>query len=349
MISELQKQTGTNALQVSSLAGIGYHRLLRWRKRASTGEPVLASPGPKKVGPLPLHEIKAMVADLRHRRRRTFGTVALYQHARHGISRRELARLVAQERGAQYRARRQVFKRVVWHRPNLAWTMDATELGKDSGGQRLYAHQTQDLASRYGFKSMLSLASKGKPLAAHLRRLIEAYGAPLFMKRDNGSPFNCQEVDDVLAEHLVIPLNSPAYYPQYNGAVEKGIREVKVALGEVLAPPKRWRPQAVAPYVNAVRVERNSRPRRSLKGRSAAEVYHQQPHATFSKAKRRAIFVWIQAHAKDRLEKMEKIDHRSVSAAWRAAAETWLVCQGLITISETKKVLPYLTKKNVRE
>jgi hypothetical protein len=195
---------------------------------------------------------------------------------------------------------------------------------------------------------MLALASKGKPVADHLRRLIKAHGAPLFLKRDNGSPFNSREVDEVLAEYLILPLNSPGYYPPYNGAVEKGIRDVKEALGEILTLPTRWQPKAVAPYVNAVRVERNSRPRRSLNGRSAAEVYHQQPHATFSKARRRTIFGWIQAHAKDRLAKMGKHDHRSVSAAWRAAAEAWLVCQGLITISTNQKVLPYLSRKSVR-
>ena len=176
MISDLQKQTGIDARQASRHVGIGYRRLLRWRKRASTGEPVLASPGPKKVAPLPLHELWSMVADLRHRRRRTFGTTALQKKTRDAISRRDLAGMVAQERAAQYRARRQVFKRVTWHRPNLAWAIDATDLGKDSHGQRLYAHQTQDLASRYGFESMVALASKGKPVADHLRRLIKAHG-----------------------------------------------------------------------------------------------------------------------------------------------------------------------------
>jgi hypothetical protein len=36
----------------------------------------------------------------------------------------------------------------------------------------------------------------------------------------------------------------------------------------------------------------------------------------------------------------EKIDHRSLNAAWRHDAETWLRCQGLITVSINKKVLP---------
>jgi hypothetical protein len=347
MIADLQKRTGTSALQASGMAGVGYRRFLRWRRRAGTGVPVLALPGPKKTGNLPLDELRSMIEELRHRNRRTLGTTDLYEQTRHAISRRELAALIARERATQWRARRQVFKRITWHRPNLAWAMDATDLGKDSREKRLFAHQTQDLASRYGFQSMLALESKGKPLAEHLRRLIEEHGAPLFLKRDNGSPFNCKAVDAVLAEHAIIPLNSPGYYPRYNGAIEKGIREFKSALGESLPAPTLWRPEAVAPYVNAVRVERNSRHRRSLNGRSATEVYHQQPHATFSKARRHAIFEWMKVHAKDRLEKMGKYDQRSVSAAWRAAAETWLGRQGLITVSVNQKVLPYFSKKSV--
>jgi hypothetical protein len=63
-----------------------------------------------------------------------------------------------------------------------------------------------------------------------------------------------------------------------------------------------------------------------------------------------AIFEWIRVHAKDRIQhQLEKIDQRSVRAAWRRAAETWLRCQGLITVSINQKVLPNLPRKYVRD
>jgi hypothetical protein len=45
-------------------------------------------------------------------------------------------------------------------------------------------------------------------LAAFLEAAFKEHGPPLFFKRDNGSPFNCCEVDQVLARHWVLPLNS---------------------------------------------------------------------------------------------------------------------------------------------
>jgi len=69
-------------------------------------------------------------------------------------------------------------------------------------------------------------------VAEHLEKLFRRHGPPLFLKRDNGSPLNAAEVDAVLADYGVIPLNSPAYYPRYNGAMEKSIRDFKAALAK---------------------------------------------------------------------------------------------------------------------
>jgi hypothetical protein len=92
----------------------------------------------------------------------------------------------------------------------------------------------------------------------------------------------------------------------------------------------------------------NCQPRRVLHQHTACEAYHHQPHAHYTKRERLAIFEWIRIHAKDRIQQLEKIDQRSVRAAWRRAAETWLRCQGLITVSINPKVLPNLPRKYVR-
>ena len=126
--------------------------------------------------------------------------------------------------------RRQVSKRVSWKEPNIAWAIDATERGQDENGTRLYVHAVQDLCTRYRFTPLVAVESKGEAVAAHPSKAsLGRHGAPLFLKRDNGSPLNHAAVDRVLAENGVIPLNSPAYYPKYNGAVEKGIRDLKDA------------------------------------------------------------------------------------------------------------------------
>jgi transposase InsO family protein len=331
MIKVLQQQSHLSAHAASEALGLGYRQLLRWQERTKAGAPALVPPGPKKTGPLPLAAVRAEVEALRHHPHRSEGTGALYQKHQGVISRRELARLVAEERGHREQARRRLHRRVTWHVPNVAWAIDATERGRDRQGRKLFVHAVQDLCSRYRFAPLLALESKGPAVAEHLDKLFRRHGAPLFLKRDNGSPLNAAEVDAVLAEHGVIPLNSPAHYPRYNGAIEKGIREVQEALGACLVPrPVRWQPAALLPYVVAVQ-------------------HQHQPHAHYTKRERLAIFEWIRIHAKDRIHQLEKIDQRSVRAAWRRAAETWLRCQGLITVSINQKVLPNLPLKYVHD
>jgi len=349
MIKILQQQSGLSTRETSGALGLSYRRLLRWQQRTGAGAPALVSPGPKKSGPLPLETVRADVAALRHHRRRSDGTVAMYERYQGVISRRALAQLVSEERGKQEQQRRRLYRRVEWHVPNVAWAIDATERGRDRKGRKLFVHAVQDLCSRYRFAPLVALESKGPAVAEHLEKLFRRHGPPLFLKRDNGSPLNAAEVDAVLADYGVIPLNSPAYYPRYNGAIEKGIREMQEALGTCLARPVQWRPEALQPYVVAVNHALNCKPRRVLHQHTACETYHHQPHAHFAKRERLAIFEWIRVHANDRINQQEKIDQRSVRAAWRRATETWLRCQGLITVSINQKVLPNLPRKYVRD
>ncbi len=340
MVKDLQATTGASARALRPALGLDARRLRRWQQRVEAGQPVLRRPGPPKSGPLPLAELRHDIEQLRHVRKRTHGTLALQERYRPVISRRDLAQLVATERAARTLARHQRGRRVQWHEPNLVWAIDATERGADEHGRKLQVHAVQDLCSRYRFAPLVAVESKGTAVARHLAGLFRKHGAPLFLKRDNGSPLNHAAVDAVLAAHGVIPLNSPVHYPKYNGAVEKGIRDMKAALGECLPRARRWQPTQLRPYIQAVHHDLNCRRRRVLLGRSACETYHHRARRTFSRRSRHAIFALICIRAKDNVSKLERLDQRSLNAAWRHAAEAWLVCQGLITVSSTQKVSP---------
>ncbi len=333
MLKELQTHTGASARALSPALGLGYRRLRRWQVRAESGQPVLRRPGPPKAGPLPLTQLRQEIAELRHGAKRSTGTVALHARYQSVISRRDLAQLVAAERVAWNLARRQRGQRVQWHEPDIAWGIDATERGADRTGRKLMVHVVQDLCTRYRFTPLVAVESKGSAIARHLASLFRRHGAPLFLKRDNGSPLNHAAVDTVLANHGVIPLNSPAHYPQYNGAVEKGIRDLQTALGECLPPAQRWRPAQLRPYLLAVQHALNCRRRRSLHGQTACEAYAHRLRHRFNQRARQTTFALISNHAKNTISQLERKDQRRIDAAWRHAVQAWLVDHGLITVS----------------
>jgi hypothetical protein len=113
---------------------------------------------------------------------------------------------------------------------------------------------------------------------------------------------------------------------------------MKDALGEWLPQAARWQPKPLRPYVLAVHHALNCRPRRSLQGHTACEAYQHRPRHHYNRRDRLATFGWIRIHANDSIHQQEKIDHRSLNAAWRHAAEAWIRCQGLVTVSINNKM-----------
>lgn len=345
MSQQIQTASRLTTRELSQRLPLSYATLLRWRRRARHGEPLLRPPGPKKLGPLPFEQLRQEVEQLLHKKKRSGGSGALYTKYREAISRRDLHRLINEQRRHQVQQRRRRLTRISWKEPNLAWSIDATEYGRDKTGRKLYLIATQDLASRYSLEPLVTIDPSAQEVAAYLHQLFQRHARPLFLKRDNGSLFNNQWVDELLANECVLPLNSPAGYPPYNGAIEKAIRELKEQLTPCLPTTITiWQPSAIDPLVRAAAHLRNCRPRRSLAGRTAAEVYHHQARSRFGRRQRHTTFEWITMHANATIRNLEKPDQRSLNAAWRRAAQTWLRRQGLISLSTNPKVLPHLNQ-----
>jgi transposase InsO family protein len=301
---------------------------------------VVQAPGPKKINPLPLAELEARVAELTHRDHRTFGAPALAGELSQRVSTRQVAQCVAACRRERRRVQRQACERVEWTAPNVAWSLDGSETLADEHHVKLQFVAFQDLASRYRLAPFFALALAGRDIAAHLEQLFRQYGAPLFLKRDNGSNLNSAEVNAVLAGQGVIPLNSPAYYPRYNGAMENGIGQFKKHLLPCLVAPPRWDLDTVRPLGRALVVELNARRRRSLAGETPATVFH-AGGPTWTKRFRQETFQWIESHWWATVARMEQPNHRQIATAWRLEAVAWLRCQGLIRCSTTPTVLPH--------
>lgn len=307
---------------------VPYASLMRWRGRQQRGQPLWQCPGPKKALPLDWSEFYPLLRQLHHGRVRTQGTGELYQRFAACLSRRQLGALVQDYR------RNQPMKHIHWLWAGLAWSCDATEYG-DAGSLIV---PVQDLASRYRFRPLVSDRLEGRQIAAHLESLFRQHGAPLFLKRDNGSPFNCQPVDEVMARFGVLPLNNPPHFPRYNGGMEKGIRDFKAALVQRLQldtkPPLEL---SLAAEVTAH--ELNHRPRRCLKGRTACAVFHDDAQRLrWTLRQRRTIFRLLLQRFGAMIGNTANGHQPRPATRWRVTVESWLRCQGLIVIRQNQNV-----------
>jgi len=214
--------------------------------------------------------------------------------------------------------------------------MDDTEYHPDKAYPKAYLHNVHDQGSRYKFEPLVGLAlAHGDEVAAHLAELFDGHGPPLFLKRDNAGNLNHGLVEELLEAFLVIPVNSPCYYPQYNGGIEKAQREIKERLSQRPQTPSAFLAIQAGLDVHAL----NRRRRPCLGHRTACQVFlsGQSLARTFNRRKRREVYDWIKQKTLVLIEE----GRYDVDAAWRLAVETWLLDHGFITVSKRREVLPH--------
>jgi hypothetical protein len=199
-----------------------------------------------------------------------------------------------------------------------------------------------DLASRYKFTPWVGDRVWGETVAVRLEQLFLRHGPPLVLKRDNGSNLNHQAVDEVLARYLVIPLNSPPHYPPYNGGMECAVRELKTPLVEKILASGSITESQVQAWAEVLAHELNHRSRDCLNGQVACEVFQDAKPAlkAYTLRKRREIFDGINELTRTLIQARAVHTQRQAETAWRLAVETWLQRNGVITITQNKKVLP---------
>jgi transposase InsO family protein len=338
MSQALQKQTSLSIRELGARLALPASSLRRWRRRQRDECPLVQAPGPKKLQPLPVQQLQEQIRALHHGPKRTCQTGPLFEEFAEAISRRDLAGLVRTAREEAQLEKRLRLVHVEWRQTNVAWAIDATQTRAPAGPLNLIA--TRELTSHFFLSPSVSLRPDGAWVAQHLRQLFQREDPPLLLKRDNGSIFNAAPVNAVLAEFGVIPLNSPPYYPPYNGAIENGIRELKHSWLAVLPQPLPPSLDFLAKTAEAIAHQRNCLPRRSLAGRSAAQTFYAQP-LRFSRRERQEIFQWLYARWSGILLHMEKVNRCFADALWRDVVVGWLRCQHLIDLTINPKLLPH--------
>jgi hypothetical protein len=302
--------------------------VLRWKARAQAGEELVHKAGPKKKEPLDPEAVKKKIQELVHGRRRSAGTTALYAELAQSISRRRFQELVAQER----QDRIDDMKRIQWLVPGAAWSMDTTEYGPE----KIKITPLRDLASKYQLPTpLVEPREEGARIAIYLDLMFKKEGPPMFLKRDLGSPLNCQAVDEVLERHSVLPLNSPPGYPRYNGSMERSMRDLQEALDErrlkALQVPMSVEVELATHHLNHRRL-------RSLGRLTPCQVYHDPARRIrLHGASRQRIFREVFDQFWQYIQCMPDRDRHSTNAAWRLVVETWLRRQEWISVKEKKQ------------
>jgi hypothetical protein len=326
--------------------GLPYANFRRWKHRLAYGQPAFSKPGPKKVAPLDLDELRGEVCRLDHGSERSHGVGSLYRQYQNQISRRDLAVLAATVRRELFQHHQAELRHITWHVPGLVWSLDDTELARFADRQ-LHLHQVQDLASRYKFTPLVGEQVLGEAVALQLEQLFKQYGPPLVLKRDNGSNLNHQAVDEVLCRYLVVPLNSPPHYPSYNGGMEHGVGELKTPLVEKILDHDSTAEPPVELWAEVLAHDLNHRFRPCLHGQVACQVFHSAKSAmkVYTRRKRREVFDWINELTSLLIRVWAVRTPRQAETARRLAVETWLQRNGLITVSQNPKVLPVFLNK----
>jgi hypothetical protein len=339
MITELSSKCDLPVNRICSVLAIPRASYGRWRNRTRLNKPLVSRPGPRKLQAVDLEAVNRDVAALVHGASRSEGVTSVYNRYRETISRRDFAGIVQAARMETNRDRRSHLRRIYWHCAGISWAIDDTEyLHPDFSGRKAVINHIQDLGSKYKLEPISGpYLACGEEIAGHLESLFHRYGAPLFLKRDNGGNLNHSAVNEVLAEHVVLPLNSPAYYPPYNGAIEAAQDELKTELTRQLSTTEYPNNLTVEPHVRAAVYELNHQRRECLNGKTPCQMYFGS-RVYFNKQQRKEIYDWIKSR-QDYIICGEK-ENVSPQVAWRLAAEVWLVKNRFITVSINNKVLP---------
>jgi len=336
IIAQIRERTRMPYRAICGAVRLPYPSFIRWRMRREQDTPLVRQPGPPKVKPPDYGRLTQDIAQLSHGHDRTQGTGALYARYASSLSRRELQSMVALARHDQNVFHRQNLRRIRWNVPNIAWAMDPCEYEqRDETGAKVYLNQMQDLASRYKFSPLTGAVPCGEEISGHLAATFNRFGAPLFLKRDNGSNLNHAAVNNVLSDYFVLPVNSPVHYPPYNGAIEEAQAELKNGLAAKLSRKTCCPREHLEAYASTVEHDLNHQPRPCLNGKNSCLAYFTGKR-TFTKWERRDAYVWIANVQNDILCS----DGVQPQAAWRIAVEAWLRMKGFITVSINGKVLP---------
>lgn len=336
-IEQLKRMYRMSYQVLFEMIGICSATYRRWKSRIKKSLDPVRQSGPKPVKPLDLQKVRAEMARLEHKVKRSHGVGNLRKSLQGTISRRDLDLLVATARREEIARKKAARFEVDWHEPGTVWAMDVFEMKLSHTPRKSYVLTVQDLATGYKFPPLVTEGEpRGQEISVHLKGLFKRFDKPLFLKLDNGANLNHYSVKELLAGEGVLPLNSPAYYASYNGAIEHTQGEFKARLQEGYGEADSFSEFALMAELAAH--DLNHSGRRKLNGKNSCLKFFGKPKISFSKRKRKEVFKWISELAIDIVAKSDEKNIRPT--VWRLACRKWLEENGLVSIRKMQAVLP---------
>ncbi len=127
----------------------------------------------------------------------------------------------------RYKAHKRAMQnRLEWLKSGKAWGLDGAFAKRDIGGKGRRFLVVRDVASKYTLGA-IPAPERSRDVIRFLKDLFARYGFPLVLKHDNGPGFIAKKTQRFMKKRGIATLLSPPWYPQYNGATERGMQDIK--------------------------------------------------------------------------------------------------------------------------
>ena len=337
-IEQLHQRGGRSYRSLYIRCGLVRSSVQRWQAHLRRGLPAVLRRGLPEPSPADAQALNQGVAALHYGAQRCGGIGGLYHKWAGIFSQSEIYEQAQAERRRLGREMRDGWHRQIWLAPGAVWAMDPGQM------YGMFWNLVTDMSSRFRFDIQIASHLPAETIRLQLQALFERFGAPLVLKRDNGSNLDNPLIDELLAFFGVIGLTSPPYYPRYNGAVEYAQRELKLvarAMRDIFRVP-------LADALLLAPGMINTQPRPCLVGATPYAAFHAALpalHQTYTFDRRKEIKRWIDSRTEAIVKAMVNDDHHVqavLATAKRLATEQWMRDAGLVTpVPQPTSVLPH--------
>ena len=264
---------GKDIMETCEAVEVSRATVYRWRQ---PGGAAPQAPGPKGLDPDIVATMIDEIRELRHRKRRTYGTEAVYASFSGLIPCSVVEEAIRLERMDRNRLEKLSAKRYEFSAPQVAWS---TDFIKVIAGRVM---RLDDDCTRFSLGCAYRETWPDDEVARFIDDGFSKYGPPLVFKFDRGPEFINVVVQTVLRAKLVIALPSPPHYPQANSKQERKNRSVRCWLRDLEG--EKLTAEQTLDEVSASLVDLNHRPMEVLRGASPRDAYAQWPQMSVDRA-----------------------------------------------------------------